>query len=111
MFSPDGTLISASAAPHCGVLLDEELLSPDTTSLDNINRSVVKINDDMQSRGLSRGLFRDNTRQIRKRKRKKQNSVNGLQQNVKMKERPFLEQRISMCAEKKCTHCLNSSTS
>ena len=72
MFSPDGTLISASAAPHCGVLLDEELLSPDTTSLDNINRSVVKINDDMQSRGLSTGLFRDNIRQKKQKNKNKE---------------------------------------
>ena len=28
MFSTDGTLISASAAPHCGDVLEEKNLSP-----------------------------------------------------------------------------------
>ena len=28
MFSPDGTLISASAAPHCGVNIKEKLFQP-----------------------------------------------------------------------------------
>ena len=52
------------------MLLDDEFLPPDTTSLDNINRIVVKINDVMKSSGLSTGLFRDNIRQKRKHKRK-----------------------------------------
>ena len=37
------------------MLLDGELLSPDTTSLDNINRIVVKINDVMKSIGFKHG--------------------------------------------------------
>ena len=52
------------------MLLDEELLSPDTTSLGNISGIVVKINDVMKSSGIGMGLFRDNTRQKRKHKRK-----------------------------------------
>ena len=80
------------------MLLDEELLWPDTASLDNINRIVVKINDVMKSSGLSTGLFRDNTRQKRKHKRKAKQCARFTAEREKTGKAFFLEQRINMCA-------------
>ena len=44
------------------IVLDEELLSPEVTSLDTINHIILKITEVMKNSGLSTGLFRDNTR-------------------------------------------------
>ena len=79
------------------IVSDEELLSPEVTSLDTINHIVLKITEVMKNSGLSTGLFRDNTRRKNKHNRKT-NSVSGSRQNVKRKERLFLEQRINICA-------------
>ena len=60
------------------IVLDEELLSPEVTSLDTINHIVLKITEVMKNSGLSRGLLRDNTRRKNKHKRKtKQCLVHG----------------------------------
>ena len=80
------------------IVLDEELLSPEVTSLDTINHIVSKINEVMKNSGLSTGLFRDNTRRKKTSIRRKNNSASGLRQNVKRKERLFLDQRINICA-------------
>ena len=66
--------------------------------MDTINHIVLKITKVMKNSGLSTGLFTDNTRRKKTSIRGKQNSVSGSQQNVKRKERLFLEQRINICA-------------
>ena len=64
-------------------------------SLNAINHIVLKINDVMKNRGLSMGLFRDNTRRKNRHKRKtKQCGFIGRMQ----KEKAFSEQRINICA-------------
>ena len=86
------------------MLLDEELLWPDTASLDNINRIVVKINDVMKSSGLSTGLFRDNTGQKRKHKIETKQCAWFTSECEKRKKGLF-QGKDSTCALKKCAHC------
>ena len=50
-----------------------------------INHIVLKINDVMKNRGLSMGLFRDNTRRKNRHKREKKQCVWFYRQNAKRK--------------------------
>ena len=55
----------------------------------------------MKNSGLSTGLFRDNTRRKNKHKRKTKQCVWFTAEcEKKRKEKPFLEQRINICAYK-----------